>query len=203
MPAHACPAPAACRLALEGIVTYPGAGATLPDIQPGALPALQELKIAMPQLQATLPASWGASPGVLPSLRTLKLKLHVVGQLPPEWASGFQRLESLVLSDPQCTPGSLEQASTARTEPQAQAASAARSKSASRRSVATEEPAASPSMGPQEPAGFCSPMMLPPQWARAGSFPRLTGLWLMGLRLSGTIPHTWLQPGGLPSITVL
>ena len=166
-------------------------------MQPGALPALQDLNICMPQLQATLPASWGASPGVLPALQTLQLNINVVGQLPPEWASGFHRLEMLILSDPQCSPDDRLRAATASAQAQTQ------TETVRRAGAATEVPAPSPLTAAKVPAGSCPPMTLPPEWAGTGSFPRLTGLWLAGLRLSGTIPATWLQPGGLPSITAL
>lgn len=69
----------------------------LPDCAPGALPLLEELSIRLSAQQAaTLPAGW-AAPGVLPALRMLFLILHLAGPLPAEWASGFRRLELLLI----------------------------------------------------------------------------------------------------------
>ena len=134
---------------------------------------------------------------MLPALQFLQLPINVVGQLPPDWASGFHRLETLILSYPQCSPDDRLQAATAWAQEQSQ------TETVTRAGVATDVPAPFPSTAAKVPAGSCLPMTLPPEWAGTGSFPRLTGLWLAGLRLSGTIPATWLQPGGLPSITAL
>ena len=83
-----------CRLVMHTLDLQ----SPLPDIQPGALPRLQSLLLKAPSLQTTLPASWGASPEVLPALQTLTLTASFVGQLPPEWAHGFRQLTSLVLA---------------------------------------------------------------------------------------------------------
>jgi hypothetical protein len=77
----------------------------LPDIHPGALPRLQFLAIRPGWLQAALPASWGGSPGVLPELRDLSLRLHLLGGLPPQWAAGLRRLGALAVTDPWSEPG--------------------------------------------------------------------------------------------------
>ena len=77
----------------------------LPDIQPGALPRLQQFFITTPSLQTTLPASWGSSPDVLPTLETLLVTAPLVGQLAPEWAHGFTKLTSLALSVPEGLSG--------------------------------------------------------------------------------------------------
>ena len=142
---------------------------------------------------------------MLPALQTLQLDILVAGQLPAEWASGFQQLETLVLSDPLCAQGNMDQALAAQAAPQAQSDSAARSRSSSSRAAAaTEGPPASHWMAATATgsAESCPPMTLPPRWAGADSFPRLTRLVLEGLRLSGTIPDAWLQPGrGLASIS--
>jgi len=45
-----------------------------------------------------LPVSWGSSSLVLPSLTGLSLQLPGTGQLPAEWARGFRKLASLVIS---------------------------------------------------------------------------------------------------------
>lgn len=63
----------------------------LPDLGPGALPALEELTLNFGKQAATLPDSW-ARPGVLPQLRELKLTLASVPGLPDSWAAGFRRL---------------------------------------------------------------------------------------------------------------
>jgi hypothetical protein len=70
----------------------------LPDIQPGALPRLQIFLLKAPSLQTMLPASWGASPDVLPALQTLTLTASFVEQLAPDWAHGFRQLTTLVLA---------------------------------------------------------------------------------------------------------
>lgn len=72
---------------------------SLPDIHPGALPVLEELRLDVTALHTTLPASWGARADVLPSLQQLTLRVgHLTGSLPPEWAKGFARLELLEIS---------------------------------------------------------------------------------------------------------
>ena len=55
-------------------------------------------------LQSPLPASWGASPDVLPALEELSLVLHVVPPLPASWARGFRRLRSLYIAAPPDAP---------------------------------------------------------------------------------------------------
>lgn len=61
-----------CRLRLSAR----SLGAPLPDIQPGALPALGSLQLELPWLRTSLPASWGADPAVLPALEELKLQVR-------------------------------------------------------------------------------------------------------------------------------
>ena len=77
-------------------------GVGLPDIEPGALPALVRLELALisygTRFQPSLPASWGAGADVLPSLRELLLDLAIAGPLPEAWASGFRSLEWLRIS---------------------------------------------------------------------------------------------------------
>ena len=73
-------------------------GSPLPDCAPGALPALEYLYVS--QRRTPLPASWGASPGVLPRLRTLQLWVRPTTPLPPQWAVGFRSLVALDVSDP-------------------------------------------------------------------------------------------------------
>lgn len=94
------PSPAACppsrRLALD--VLRPGPA--LPDVQPGALPQLEELYVVAWDLHAPLPPSWGASPAALPSLRSLEVHMPFAGGLPPQWAAGFSNLRELVVGTP-------------------------------------------------------------------------------------------------------
>ena len=71
----------------------------LPAMQPGALPSLAVLSLAIfsPLPPHGLPPSWGASPAVLPSLRDMHLSLSPapVVRLPRQWAGGFPSLEVL------------------------------------------------------------------------------------------------------------
>lgn len=72
-------------------------GASLPDIPPGALPALKVLSLHCDELLATLPASWGSSPRVLPALEQLSVVMQVEGGLPEEWSKGLNQLQSLTI----------------------------------------------------------------------------------------------------------
>lgn len=51
----------------------------------------------MGDIRAPLPASWGSSPDVLPSLQALALHIPFTGGLPPQWAGGFAKLDKLIL----------------------------------------------------------------------------------------------------------
>jgi len=81
------------RLVLEGS----SLSAPLPDIPPGALPALERLTLIFPALRTQLPASWGSSPAVLPELQSLTVLAHLQGGLPEQWAHGFRQLSTLFL----------------------------------------------------------------------------------------------------------
>lgn len=70
---------------------------SLPDIQPGALPVLEALKVAMFGAPVRLPASWGGSPSVLPALRQLTIKGDIRGGLPPSWGSDLRSLEGITI----------------------------------------------------------------------------------------------------------
>lgn len=70
----------------------------LPECVPGALPALEYLYVS--QKRTPLPVGWGASPDVLPRLRTLQLWVRPTTPLPPQWAVGFRNLVALDVSDP-------------------------------------------------------------------------------------------------------
>lgn len=74
----------------------------LPDIHEGALRALRVLQVLQTdRFAATLPASWGAGPGVLPALEELWVEMRVLGPLPPQWGAGggFPRLHTLYVRD--------------------------------------------------------------------------------------------------------
>ena len=75
--------------------------APLPDILPGAMPQLAKMELELAQLEAALPASWGAASDTLPALQYLHVCLRhsAHGRLPPEWARGFPRLGELHLTD--------------------------------------------------------------------------------------------------------
>lgn len=65
-------------------------------MQPGALPALEDVSLMVDSLQTTLPASWGSRADVLPALAELALKVgRLMGPLPPQWANGFAGLRRL------------------------------------------------------------------------------------------------------------
>lgn len=81
-----------CRLGLEG-----SSAAPLPDILPGALPALASIVMILPTFQSALPTSWGSSPDVLPSLAAMRVTAPFLEPLPAEWAGGFAALRSLIL----------------------------------------------------------------------------------------------------------
>ncbi len=55
-------------------------------------------------VQSALPASWGASPEVLPALEELTLVMHVVPPLPAAWTRGFHRLRGLHIITPTDVP---------------------------------------------------------------------------------------------------
>lgn len=63
--------------------------------------SLQALELQFYNDQPTrLPASWGASPKVLPQLQSLSLAMHLTAPLPAGWSSGFRQLRELTLADP-------------------------------------------------------------------------------------------------------
>lgn len=166
----------------------------LPAMQPGALPSLAVLSLAIfsPLPPHGLPPSWGASPAVLPSLRDMHLSLSPapVVRLPRQWAGGFPSLEVLridVLGIPsRKAPGAPAP------WPAAQAPAPAPSSA-----PACAPPAVAPG---QVQSGGCEAGGLPPEWA--SGFPALAALNLVGLPLGGSLPQAWVD-GGLPSVSSL
>ena len=160
----------------------------LPDIQPGALPALEQLFLEGSGMGGELPSSWGASPAVLPALRQLTLRLLLLGPLPAEWARGFRRLTVLAISneDMRHYP-----AFDADSEP-------GRAGGRSRGSSIMPPPLQAPPVLPPRPHPLPQAQRwgLPPEWA--GGFPKLHSLSLAGMeQLAGPMPNAW-QQGGFP-----
>ena len=170
----------ACRL----VVIAPALGnGALPDIHPGALPRLQTLLLQLDGLRASLPASWGASPAVLPSLQVLDMQLGFAGTLPAAWAAGFPQLRTLDVTD--VTYMSAAQVKVG-WQPMAQA-------------LLPPEPQPPPRQPPPLPAGG-PPVLLPVEWA--AGFGRLQLLRLLGLGIQGSLPEAWVQ-GGFPALQSL
>ena len=105
-PANRHPICALCRLSLHSL----NLRSQLPDMQPGALPRLQDLVLSATSLRMTMPASWGSRPDVLPALQMMTLKACFVGKLPSEWAQGFRQLTSLTLAAQEDEPGGTQTA---------------------------------------------------------------------------------------------
>lgn len=175
----------------------------LPDIQPGALPCLVNLRLVVERALTTLPASWGTGPDVLPALRMLTIDLPSEGHLPAAWAGGFRKLATLVID---CKRSKQQQPQPGKHTPEDPAAPVAAA-------AAPAAPPPPPWHGPmymsvsalQEwlTADGATPLApLPPEWASPLSFPSLTMLSIRQCGLAGTIPAAWLQ-GGFPSLTVL
>lgn len=164
--ASPCTLPNACSLVLVASnLTGP-----LPDVQPGALPLLQHLLVHVPELRATLPASWGAA-GVLPSLRRLDITLRLSGGLPADWARGFRRLEKLAIS---CSPWAAHQ-------------------------MWMDGGSPAEGQWPEAVPHAVAAPGVPDAWATPGSFPRLTELHLGRLGLSGSLPRA-LAEGAWPAL---
>lgn len=165
LPLHPC-----CRLVLSFQTME------LPEVQPGALPRLQELQISVdsPSHPLALPPSWGA-PGTLPTLRHLTVQGTLAAPLPAAWAGGFLRLQTLSL---------LEAGGAA-------AARAGNSSQTAAAGGATPSPAAAGQAAHQ----------LPPEWGRG--FPALTALVVDRQRLTGSFPAAWQAPGAFPLLTTL
>ena len=165
---HCSAAP--CRLSLA-VYTL---GAPLPDIQPGALPALEHfyLSLRMEAQHNVLPPIWGGSPQVLPSLLELTIISSIEGRLPAEWAGGFRRLRTLILLDSRIEFEHL------------------------RPYGRLPEPV--PTIKPEQASPIA--MALPPEWS--SGFPQLRDLTLSGVPLAGSFPQAW-QTGGFPALQSL
>jgi len=167
--------PPTCRLSLTGSSLAGG----LPDIPPGALPALERLEFEFYGMASTLPPSWGADPAVLPALQDLSVQLPIEKGLPEEWAAGFRQLTGLAISGPRAT---MLDDHLSQTVSAARAAQVAAQVAASNRAGAAGT----------ANAGY----RLPPEWA--AGFPALERLVLEHLGLVGTIPQSW--QAGFPQL---
>lgn len=157
----------------------------LPDVQPGALPRLQELIIQLPGQRepVALPPSWGATPATLPALHRLTLDAPVALPLPAAWARGFRQLTKLDIVG--TTTGSEQLAAAAGAPTPALVAPA----EAAAGGVAPED-GRTATGGP-----------LPEAWGRG--FPQLTSLTLRRLGLTGAVPAAWQEPGSFPALSKL
>ena len=132
----------------------------------------------------TLPASWGSSQDVLPTLRELTLVMQVLGQLPTEWCNGFHRLTSLIIIG---KTSSSSQSSAAVAAPDSGTGTA--------HAVSPPSPVTA-HLRSDNAYQRC----LPAQWATG--FPELIVLNLVHLDLAGSIPDAW-QSGGFPNLGTL
>ena len=155
----------------------------LPDIQPGALPRLQTLLVQLDCLWASLPASWGASPQVLPSLQVLEVQLGFAGTLPAAWAAGFPQLRTLDITD-------VSYMAAAKIKVGWPSMGQALLPPGPQDTIC--QPPALPAGGP--------PVFLPAEWA--AGFGRLQLLRLLGLGIQGSLPEAWVQ-GGFPAMQSL
>ena len=175
-----------CRLWLSAATL----AAPLPEMRPGALPALDSLILDFRELRTTLPVSWGSSTSVLSSLQELLVTVQAVGPLPPEWSEGFKRLANMGIS--RLPPGLIQKGNRDIVR-EAMAAQLRQARATSRDGHPTTQPPA-PSAAALEAA------RLPPSWA--------TGLWnlrsltLNNLGITGPIPHAW-QTRGFPALNSL
>lgn len=136
----------------------------LPAFQPGAAPALEELRINLKQAVVALPPSWGW-PNALPSLRVLDVHAgSITGQLPPEWVHSFLRLEMMtILTGQPCTQTS---------QPIAPAGSRQGADSALSMHLPEEWPAGFPRLADLMLLNLGLAGPLPPSW-QEGGFPGL------------------------------
>lgn len=164
----------------------------LPDVRPGALPALRSLVLGCINLTSTLPASWGR-PGVLPQLDELRVYLgRVAGALPPEWAAGgFRNLTNLMVS---CQEGFDPRYDA----PAATRAAAAAAAPAPRDALPPAWGAgAFPSLSSLTLVGLHVGGGLPASWLVPGAFPRLHQLSLEEMDLSGPLPEALFEANPL------
>jgi hypothetical protein len=182
----------------------------LPDIQPGAMPALETLLLSFRARETPLlPASWGSTANTLPALRSLHMNfLHAAVRLPPEWSQGFKSLEVLKLNGywdhtiPQLDPGDADTAAPVDGKPPHTAAAATAA-------AATDDGGGGGDGGNTSAAGHGSPAAavapkgggLPPAWA--AGFPRLSELTLTGLAVGGSLPAAWAAASSFPALHCL
>ena len=140
-------------------------GAPLPDFQPGALPALEELELKLWNLESTLPAAWAERPGVLPELTALTVNIQLAAPLPQAWARGWRRLQRLSILG--IGPRGINGGGIA--------------------------PLADGAPDRHVPPEFDAPFRLPGEWAEG--FPALTHLYLGNVANGGPFPETWAAGG--------
>lgn len=191
---------AARRLELAGL----GLGSGLPDLQPGRLPALEQLHLEFDQGgPAVLPPSWGSSPEVLPSLQALHVAMPLSPQLPGDWAHGFWQLRQLHLLSPACGQrlAAAPEAPPGTGPPHIGGATATAGRAAQAPSEAASKLGSRHASSDGAPAGGPPSASLPVAWA--AGFPALRELTLCGLGLDGTLPDAWLQHGAFPLLSSL
>ena len=158
----------------------------LPPAHPGALPALVDLHLDVPNRKLRLPPSWGADAAVLPALAGLTLALDVEGPLPREWARGFRSLEVLEIWNGGEPPlkGYMERHAALVSQLQG------------RVPVGPRPPAPAPAPHARRPPA--GRRALPPEWA--AGFPALRSLDIASLPLDGSIPEEWMSLTAFPSL---
>jgi hypothetical protein len=181
----------ACRLTLEAR----SLGAPLPELQAGALPALQQLALRFPEsLPTPLPSSWGGSPSTLPALTELQLHMQFERGVPGGWGAGFRQLSNLAIVNLRPMARAAQAASTPAAVEQLVAPGLHRTRKhpAQGRGKAAPAPAPAPAAAPAA--------SLPLEWA--AGFQQLKQLRLTGLGLGGPLPEAW-QSGSFPLLTTL
>jgi hypothetical protein len=145
-----------------------------------------------------LPASWGASPDVLPALRQMLLTLPhgAAAALPPGWAGGFRALEHLNV---QGKPAPAPPTRPPRGHRAGQAAIPSDDEVEGQEGGKQEDASTQPAAGRVDGGGGGG-TGLPNEWA--SGFPRLVELIIAQLPLGGTLPTAWAD-GGFPALRSL
>jgi hypothetical protein len=179
----------------------------LPDIQPEALPALEELNLEGSGMGGKLPASWGASPAVLPVLRQLTLRLQLLGPLLAEWARGFRRLTVLAIQNEDMRHYPAFDADSLPSRAGGRGSGGSIMPPPPPLRVPPIMPPVMPPIMPPvmppcpQPQPQAEHWSLPAEWA--SGFPKLHSLFLAGMeQLSGPMPDAW-QQGGFPVLVKL